>query len=153
MPKFAANLSMMFQEVPFLDRFAAAKAAGFAGVEFLFPYDFPKDEVAARLRGAGLTQALFNTVPGEWSKGERGLACLPGREAEFLAGVDKALDYAEALACPTIHCRTGWAPRGVGDERLAETYAANLKQAAPKAAAKGVTVVIEPINTRDIPGF
>lgn len=153
MPKFAANLSMMFQEVPFLDRFAAAKAAGFAGVEFLFPYDFPKEEVAARLRAAGLSQALFNTVPGDFAKGERGLAALPGREAEFQAGVDKALDYAAALGCPTIHCMAGLRPADVPEETLEATYVANIATAAAKAAGQGVTVVIEPINTRDIPGY
>jgi hydroxypyruvate isomerase len=144
---------MMFQEVPFLERFAAARAAGFTGVEFLFPYEFPKEEVAARLREAGLSQALFNTVPGDWTRGERGMACLPGREAAFLAGVDKALDYAEALGCPTVHCMAGLRPQGVADEQLAETYVANLKQAAARAKQRNVTVVIEPINTRDIPGF
>jgi hydroxypyruvate isomerase len=153
MPRFAANLSMMFQEVPFLDRFAAARAAGFTGVEFLFPYDFAKEEIAGRLRAAGLAQALFNTVPGDWGKAERGLACLPGREDEFQAGVDKALDYAAALGCPTIHCMAGLRPTEVPDETLEATYVANLATAAAKAAGQGVTVVIEPINTRDIPGF
>ncbi len=153
MPKFAANLSMMFQEVPFLDRFAAARAAGFAGVEFLFPYDFPKEEVAARLNAAGLSQALFNTVPGDFAKGERGLAALPGREAEFQAGVDKALDYAAALGCPTIHCMAGLRPADVPDATLEATYVANLTTAAAKAAGQGIVVVIEPINTRDIPGY
>ncbi|MFO1069287.1 MAG: 2-oxo-tetronate isomerase [Geminicoccaceae bacterium] len=153
MPRFAANLSMMFQEVPFLERFAAARAAGFTGVEFLFPYDFPKEEVAARLKGAGLQQALFNTVPGNFAAGERGLASLPGREAEFQAGVDKALDYAAALGCPTIHCMAGLRPAGSTDAQLEPVYVANLKEAAAKAARQGVTVVIEPINTRDIPGF
>lgn len=153
MPKFAANLSMMFQEVPFLDRFAAARAAGFAGVEFLFPYDHAKEEITVRLETAALKQALFNTVPGDWAKGERGLACLPGREAEFLAGVDKALDYAAALGCPTIHCMAGLRPKDVEESRLEATYVANLKEAAARAARRSVTVVIEPINTRDIPGF
>jgi hydroxypyruvate isomerase len=153
MPQFAANLSMMFNEVPFLDRFAAAADAGFRGVEFLFPYDHPKEEVAAKLRAAGLSQVLFNTVPGDWGKGERGLACIPGREAEFLAGVDKALDYARALGCSTIHCVAGLRPAGVADERLDATYLANIAEAARRAADQGVTVVIEPINTRDIPGF
>ena len=153
MPKFAANLSMMFQEVPFLDRFAAARAAGFAGVEFLFPYDFPKEEVAARLNAAGLSQALFNTVPGDFAKGERGLAALPGREAEVQAGVDKALDYAAALGCPTIHCMAGLRPADVPDETLEATYVANLTTTAAKAAGQGIVVVIEPINTRDIPGY
>ena len=153
MPKFAANLSMMFQEVPFLDRFAAARAAGFAGVEFLFPYDFPKKDVAGHLSAAGLTQALFNTVPGNFAKGERGLAALPDREDEFQAGVDRALDYAVALGCPTIHCMAGLCPEGIPEATLEATYVANLTTAAAKAATQGVTVVIEPINTRDIPGY
>jgi hydroxypyruvate isomerase len=153
MPKFAANLSMMFQEVPFLERFAAARAAGFLGVEFLFPYDFPKEEIAARLAAAGLHQALFNSVPGRFDKGERGLACLPGREDEFQAGVDKALDYAAALACPTVHCMAGLRPADVPEATLEAVYVANLETAAAKAATQGVTLVIEPINTRDIPGF
>lgn len=153
MPRFAANLSMMFTEVPFLDRFAAAAATGFTGVEYLFPYDHAKEEVAAKLRAAGLTQVLFNTVPGDWGKGERGLACVPGREAEFLAGVDKALDYARALGCATIHCMAGLRPAGVAQEQLDATYLGNIAEAAKRAAGCGVTVVIEPINTRDIPGF
>lgn len=153
MPKFAANLSMMFQEVPFLDRFAAARAAGFAGVEFLFPYDFPKGDVARHLQAASLSQALFNTVPGDFARGERGLAALPGREDEFQAGVDKALDYAVALGCPTIHCMAGLRPVDVPEATLEATYVANISTAAAKAATHGVTVVIEPINTRDIPGY
>ncbi len=153
MPKFAANLSMMFQELPFLERFAAASTAGFAGVEFLFPYEFPKEEITARLHAAELSQALFNSVPGQWGSGERGLACLPGREAEFQAGVDLALDYAAALSCPTVHVMAGLRPNDVPDATLEAVYVANLETAAAKAATQGVTLVIEPINTRDIPGF
>ncbi|MGB1007668.1 MAG: TIM barrel protein, partial [Thalassobaculaceae bacterium] len=97
MPNFAANLSMMFTERPFLDRFQAAAKAGFRGVEFLFPYDFSATEIRARLTDAGLTQALFNLPPGDWEAGERGLAALPGREAEFRAAVERALDYAEEI--------------------------------------------------------
>ena len=108
MPKLAANLSMMFQEVPFLDRFAAAASAGFTGVEFLFPYDFPRRDIAARFEQHGLTQALFNLPPGDWAKGERGLAALPGREGEFMAGLERALDYARAtkLQATSRHGRT-----------------------------------------------
>ncbi|HET6469521.1 MAG TPA: 2-oxo-tetronate isomerase [Geminicoccaceae bacterium] len=153
MPRFAANLSMMFQEVPFLDRFARAKAAGFGAVEFLFPYDFAKEQVADALHGQGLAQALFNLPPGDWGAGERGLCCLPGREAEFAAGLEKGLDYARALGCTTLHAMAGLRPEGVAEARLEEVFVDNLKAAAPKAAAAGVTLVLEPINTRDMPLF
>lgn len=153
MPRFAANLSMMFQDIPFLDRFAAARAAGFTAVEFLFPYDFAKEEIAARLRENGLVQALFNTVPGNWQAGERGMGCLPGREAEFRYGVDLALEYAVALGCRKLHCMAGIRPEGVKDGELEATFVANLQAVAPKAAAVGITLLIEPINTHDIPGY
>jgi hydroxypyruvate isomerase len=149
MPRFAANLSFLFQDLPFLDRFDAAAKAGFKAVEFLFPYEFPKAEIAARLKANGLTQALFNLPPGDWAKGERGLAALPGREAEFAKAVATALEYASALGCRTVHAMPGLRHHGA-DRR---TYIANLKSAARLAAADGVTVIIEPINTRDIPGF
>ena len=149
MPRFAANLSMMFNEVPFLDRFEAAAKAGFKGVEFLFPYEFPATEIAARLKGNGLSQALFNLPPGDWTKGERGLAALPGREADFEAAVKLALTYAEALGCPRVHAMAGLVHQGA----TRATYVANLKKAAKMAAGSGIEVIIEPINTRDIPGF
>ena len=149
MPRFAANLSFMFNEVPFLDRFEAAAKAGFKAVEFLFPYEHPAKEIATRLKGSGLTQALFNLPPGDWMKGERGLAAIAGREGEFEAAVKTSLEYAVALDCPRVHAMPGL--RHHGAER--KTYVANLKKAAKMAAGAGVDVIIEPINTRDIPGF
>ena len=107
MPRLAANLSMMFNELPFLDRFAAARSAGFEGVEFLFPYDFPATTLRERLSAEGLTQVLFNMPPGNWADGERGTASIPGRQAEFHESVKKALDYAAALDCRQIHCMAG----------------------------------------------
>ena len=112
MPRYAANLSMMFNEVPFLDRFAAAAEAGFKAVEFLFPYDHPAADIRARLDDAGLELALFNMPPGDWAAGERGTAGLPGRQAEFRDGVQRAIDYAGALGCPLLHCMAGIAPAG-----------------------------------------
>jgi hydroxypyruvate isomerase len=153
MPRFAANLSMLYPELPFLDRFEAAARDGFQGVEYLFPYAFTADEIAARLQAHGLQQVLFNAPPGDWDAGERGLACLPGREAEFRAGVAQALSYAQVLRCPRIHLMAGLAPAGVARETLQATYEANLAWAAELAAAHGIDVLIEPINTRDMPGF
>jgi hydroxypyruvate isomerase len=149
MPRFAANLSMMYTEHAFLDRFAAAARDGFTAVEYLFPYEHPAEELAARLRASGLQQVLFNAPPGDWAAGERGTSSLPGREAEFRAGFAKALDYAATLACPRIHVMAGL--RQHGAERA--TYLANLAWAAQQAAPAGIDVLIEPINTRDIPGF
>jgi len=149
MPRFAANLSFMFNEVPFLDRFEAAAKAGFKAVEFLFPYEFKAEEIAARLKANGLTQVLFNLPPGDWTKGERGLAALPGREADFEAAVGSALKYADVLGCKRIHAMPGL--RHHGADR--KTYVNNLRKAARMAAPSGVDVIIEPINTRDIPGF
>ena len=153
MPRLAANLSMMFQEVGFLDRFEAAAAAGFTGVEYLFPYDFPASEIAARLRRLGLTQALFNLPPGNWAKGERGTAALPGRESEFIAGMERALDYAAATGCTRLHPMAGIRRRAGEREEAEAVYVANLRHAADLAAPRGVTVLIEPINTRDMPGY
>jgi hydroxypyruvate isomerase len=153
MPKFAANLSMMFTELPFLDRFAAARAAGFEGVEFLFPYEFPAAEIAKRLQDNGLQNVLFNAPPGDWAAGERGIAALPDRRAEFREGLKKALDYAAALSCPRLHVMAGLAPAGAPRDRLLACYAANLDLAAEECAKLGVKPVIEPINHRDIPGF
>jgi hydroxypyruvate isomerase len=153
MPRFAANLSMLYPEHGFLDRFEAAARDGFAGVEFLFPYEHPPAELAARLKALGLTQALFNMPPGDWSAGERGTACLPGREAEFRAGVERALQYAEALSCPRVHVMAGLVPEGTDRAELRSTYVANLRWAAPVAARHGVDLLLEPINTRDIPRF
>jgi hydroxypyruvate isomerase len=152
MPKLAANLSMMFNEVPFLDRFALAAQNGFQAVEFLFPYDFPAAEIRRRLDDNGLTQALFNMPPGDWAAGERGIASLPGRQAEFREGVARALDYAGALGCKLVHAMAG-IPTGVNPVTAAAIYANNLAYAAERAHAQGVKVVIEPINHRDMPGF
>ena len=153
MPQFAANLSMLYPELDFLDRFEAAAKDGFKGVEFLFPYAYDKAELAARLKANGLQQVLFNGPPCNWDAGERGMACLPGREAEFRDGIAKALDYAAALGCPRLHVMAGLVPAGSTREGLRATYVANLKYAAQQAARQGVDVLIEPINTRDIPGF
>ena len=153
MPRLAANLSMMFNEVPFLDRFAAARAAGFQAVEFLFPYDFTAAELRKRLDDNGLTQALFNMPPGDWAKGERGLASLPGRQGEFRDAVKKALDYAGALNCKLVHCMAGIPDAAVPFGTAAALYASNLAWAAEHASAAGVRLCIEPINHRDMPGY
>lgn len=153
MPRLAANLSMMFNEVPFLDRFAAARAAGFQAVEFLFPYDFAAAELRKRLDDNGLTQALFNMPPGDWAKGERGLASLPGRQGEFRDAVKKALDYAGALNCKLVHCMAGIPDAAVPFATAAALYASNLAWAAEHASAAGVRLCIEPINHRDMPGY
>ena len=153
MPRFAANLSMLYNEHAFLDRFAAAAADGFSAVEYLFPYAFEAQALQSRLQDHGLQQVLFNAPPGDWDAGERGLACLPGREAEFQAGFARALDYAQALACPRIHVMAGIAPPGADPATLQATYRANLAWAADQASSAGCDVLIEPINTRDMPGF
>ncbi|HTZ77140.1 MAG TPA: 2-oxo-tetronate isomerase [Stellaceae bacterium] len=153
MPKLAANLSMMFQEVAFLDRFAAAAAAGFRGVEFLFPYEFPAAEIAMRLKQHGLTQALFNLPPGDFTKGERGIAALPGREREFAEAIERGIEYALATGCRCLHAMAGLWPADRQKAEAVPTYVANLQRAADRAAKHGITVLIEPINTRDIPGY
>ena len=153
MPRFAANLSMLYPELAFLERFEAAARDGFKGVEFLFPYEWEAREIAARLKSNDLEQVLFNGPPGDWKAGERGMACLPGREAEFRDGIARALGYAQALACPRIHVMAGLVAAGQEREALRPTYVANLRWAAREAAKQGIAVLIEPINTRDIPGF
>ena len=153
MPRFAANLSMMYTEIPFLERFAAAAADGFSAVEFLFPYEYPASELAERLQQHSLTQALFNLPPGDWAAGERGLACHPGREGEFAAGVTLALEYARATGCRNLHAMAGLIPPDVPAAALRATYVANLRAAAAAVAEHGITLMIEPINTRDMPGF
>ncbi len=153
MPKFAANLSMMYQEHNFLERFGAAAKDGFRGVEFLFPYDHPAAEIRARLDQHGLTQALFNAPPGDWAAGERGLASLPGREDEFRHGVATALEYARVLGNDRVHVMAGLIREGDDRALHRATYVRNLEYAARESASADVTVVIEPINTRDIPGF
>jgi hydroxypyruvate isomerase len=153
MPRLAANLSMMFNEVPFLDRFDAAAKAGFTGVEFLFPYEFPAAEIKRRLAGNGLTQALFNGPPGDWAGGERGTASLPGRQAEFRDGIKRALDYAATLDCKLIHCMAGIPPAGTPFAEAAAIFAANLAWAGEQAKAAGIRLALEAINHRDMPGF
>ena len=153
MPRFAANLSMLFTEVDFLDRFEAAADAGFSGVEYLFPYAFPANELAKRLKAHRLTQVLHNLPAGDWDKGERGIAILPDRVDEFRKGVETAISYAKALGCRQVNCLAGLTPDGVDANLLRETFVANLKFAAAGLKAEGIKLLIEPINTRDIPKF
>lgn len=152
MPKFAANLSMMFNEHAFLERFAAASAAGFNAVEFLFPYAHTPEEIAAGLKDNGLTQALFNLSPGDWEAGERGLACLPGREDEFKAAVEQAIPYAQATGVKHVHMMAGL-PGDVEPAKALACYQSNLQFAAQRLAEFGLDVLIEPINQRDMPGY
>ena len=149
MPKFAANLSFLFTELPFLDRFEAAAKAGFRAVEYLNPFEAPKAEIVARLKGNGLTQALFNMAHGDWTKGERGMSAIPGREAEFERAVGAALDMAEATGCKRMFAMAGL--RHQGATRAA--YVKNLKRAAGMVKGTDIVVIIEPINSRDIPGY
>jgi hydroxypyruvate isomerase len=153
MLRFAANLSLMYNEHEFLDRFAAAARDGFKGVEFLFPYEHPAGEIRRRLDEHGLTQALFNAPPGNWAGGERGIASLPGREEEFRRSIVTALEYVQVIGNQTLHVMAGLAVAGVDRTRQRAVYMNNLAHAADQAAGLGVTIVIEPINTRDIPGF
>jgi hydroxypyruvate isomerase len=153
MPRFAANLSMLYPEHDFLHRFTAAAQDGFQGVEFLFPYNFDAHALRQRLDDNGLAQVLFNAPPGNWDAGDRGLACLPGRENEFKTGLMHALEYAQALNCPRIHVMAGIAPLHLAPERLEHTYLHNLSWAAEQAQKAGRDILIEPINTRDMPGF
>lgn len=153
MPKFAANLSMMFNEVPFLQRFGAAADSGFTGVEYLFPYEFPAEVLAEQLRKHNLENVLFNLPPGNWAAGERGITCLPGREEEFRAGLATAIDYAKRLNTARVHAMAGIVPQDANPAAVQATYLANLKYAAAEFAKHGVTLLIEAINTRDMPGF
>jgi hydroxypyruvate isomerase len=152
-PRFAANLSMMFTEVTFLDRFDTARKAGFEAIEYLFPYEWPASEVRRRLEANGLVQALFNMPPGNWAAGERGIACLPGRQPEFRDSLKKALEYASVLGNKLVHCMAGMVPEGVSLLTAGSVYAANLAWATEQAQAAGVKLVIEPINHRDMPGY
>ncbi|MCI1193818.1 hydroxypyruvate isomerase [Calidifontimicrobium sp. SYSU G02091] len=153
MPRFAANLTMLFNEVPFLDRFERAARAGFDAVEFLFPYAFPVAEIKARLDTHGLKLVLHNLPAGDWDAGERGIACHPDRVTEFRAGVGKAIEYATALGVPQLNCLAGKAPAGVDDATLRATFVDNLKYAAAELKKAGLKLLVEPINTYDIPGF
>ncbi|NGP19110.1 hydroxypyruvate isomerase [Devosia aurantiaca] len=153
MPKFAANLSFLYQDLPFLDRFAQAAKDGFGAVEYVSPYEFDKAEVADTLKQAGIVQALFNLPAGNWGAGERGIGCLPDRVEEFRQGVDKAIDYARELDCKTVNCLAGLAPDGSNSAALDRTLIDNLNYAAPRLADAGIDLVIEPINRRDMPTF
>ncbi|GAB3466737.1 2-oxo-tetronate isomerase [Azotobacter salinestris] len=153
MPRFAANLSMLFNDAPFLDRFARAAAAGFRGVEFLFPYDYPAEQIAEQLDRHGLNQVLFNMPPGDFAAGERGLAALPGRAAEFREGVDRAIDYARALGCTRLHVMAGLVANEEMRPRMRAQYLENLRYAARRLQEHDLTLLIEPINSRSIPGY
>ncbi|MER6141943.1 2-oxo-tetronate isomerase [Streptomyces sparsogenes] len=156
MPRFAANLSMMYTEHDFLDRFTAASADGFEAVEYLFPYAYDATELRRRPDDHGLRQVLFNAPPGAWESGERGVAALPGHEAEVRSGIGRALEYAAALGCPRVHVMAGLVRPDATAAEPAEhrdTYLANLAWAAERAAATGVDILIEPINGRDMPGY
>jgi 2-dehydrotetronate isomerase len=153
MPRFAANLTMMYGDVDFVDRFAAAARDDFQAVEYLFPYGYPAQQLADLLHQADLEQVLFNAPPGDWDGGERGVASLPGRESEFRDGIGTAIDYARTLGCKRIHVMAGIARPDHAPETLRETYLANLTWAAEQAGQDGRDILIEPINTRDMPGY
>lgn len=153
MPRFAANLSMLYNDLDFLDRYAAAARDGFKAVEFLFPYAYEPSVLRARLKEHGLQQVLFNAPPGDWDAGERGIACVPGREAEFRTGIERAIDYAQALECPRIHVMAGIVPANADAAAVHATYVSNLRIAARLAAVHGIQLMLEPINGRDMPGF
>ena len=153
MPKLAANLTMMFNEVGFLERFGAAADAGFTGVEYLFPYEYGKEHLVENLERNHLTQALHNLPAGDWDSGDRGIACQPDRVGEFQDGVGIAVEYATALGCKQLNCLAGIAWDGADPDKLRETFVANLRFAAGELQKAGVRLLIEPINTRDIPGF
>ncbi|HEY5306934.1 MAG TPA: 2-oxo-tetronate isomerase [Casimicrobiaceae bacterium] len=156
MPRFAANLTFLFNEVPFLERFAEAAQAGFRAVEFAFPYEYQAKELAARVKSLKLDVVLFNMPPGDWDAGDRGLASLPGREHEFAAGVSSALRFAQMLGCPRLHVMAGNLPPGADQderERRLRIFVRNLRYACQEAAQQKVTVLIEPINPRDMPNY
>jgi len=153
MPKFAANLTMLFNEVPFLDRFEAAAKNGFKAVEFLFPYAYPTQEIKARLDAHHLSLVLHNLPAGNWDSGERGIGCLPDRVDEFRAGVKQAIEVATQLGAPQLNCLAGKAPAGVSHELLRKTFVENLRYAAAEFKKANLRLLIEPINTFDIPSF
>lgn len=153
MPRFSANLSFLFLDLPFLDRFAAAAACGFQGVEFHFPYDFPMEAVADAAHRAGVEVVLFNFPAGNWAAGERGIACLPTRVAEFRRGVDVAMAWARALGCRRVNCLAGLRPDGISEAVLRDTLIGNLRFAADSFGPAGLQVLLEPLNSRDTPGF
>jgi len=153
MIKLAANLTMLYNEIDFLDRFDAAAKSGFTGVEYLFPYAYPKEQIAERLQRNGLMQVLHNLPAGDWATGERGVACHPDRVGEFQQGVGEATDYAKALGCTQVNCLSGIAPASIGKEKVHATFVENLRFAAEKLGGAGIKLLIEPVNTFDIPGF
>ena len=162
MPNFAANLSFLYTELPFLDRFEAAAKDGFKAVEFLFPYSYDPQDIAVRLKTNGLKQVLFNLPPAgvdassieqAWANGMRGVACLQGRESEFAQGVDLVLRYAEVLQCTQLHMMAGIVPAATSTASAQQTYIQNAKYAGQQAAVLGINILIEPINTRDMPGY
>ncbi len=153
MPRFAANLTMLFTEVPFLDRFERAAKAGFKAVEFLFPYPFAAADIRSRIDANGLQIVLHNLPAGDWDAGERGIACLPDRVAEFREGVPKAIEYAKALGVPQLNCLVGKTPAGAAPDAVRRTLVENLRFAAGELKKAGIRLVAEPINTFDIPGF
>ena len=153
MPKFCANLTLLWNETDFLDRFALAARAGFTGVEYLFPYDYDPHQLAERIERYQLKQVLHNLPAGDWAEGERGIACHPDRVGEFQDGVGKAIDYARALGCTQLNCLAGITPRDVPEERIRATFVSNLRFAAEQLKRAGIKLLIEPINTRDFQGF
>ena len=153
MPKFSANLTMMFNEVDFLDRFSKASKAGFKAVEYMFPYDWPKDQLVEVLNQNSLKQVLHNLPAGDWAKGDRGIACHPDRITEFEDGVELAIEYAKALECPNLNCLVGLTPTGFSQEKTRETVVNNLRHAATALEKEGIRLLIEALNSEAIPGF
>jgi len=153
MPKFSANLTMMFNEVEFLDRFERASKAGFKAVEYMFPYEWSKEQLAGLLESNNLEQVLFNLPAGNWAGGERGIACIPGREGEFQDGVGKSIEYAKTLQCPVLNCLVGLTPNGVAPDKVRETIIKNSRFAADALANEGIKLLLEALNNKDIPGF
>jgi hydroxypyruvate isomerase len=153
MPRFCANLTMLFNEVDFLDRFEKAAQAGFQGVEYLFPYAWKKEQLVDKLEICGLTQVLHNLPAGDWNGGERGIACIPGRESEFQDGIGKAIEYAKALKCPQVNCLVGLTPAHEPAEKVRGTLIANLGFAAAALEKESIRLLVEPLNNQDMPGF
>jgi hydroxypyruvate isomerase len=153
MPRLAANISMLYPEFPFLERLRAAAEDGFQAVECLFPYEHQPEAIASHLEALGLTLALFNVSPGDWPAGERGMACHPGREAEFMRTIDLALRYADATACRRVHVMAGKRPPSLAKAEAHQIFVDNLRHAARRVRGDGLTLLIEPINTRDMPGY
>lgn len=153
MPKFSANLTMLFNEIDFMDRFERASKAGFKAVEYMFPYDWQKDQLAVKLESNRLKQVLHNLPAGDWAGGERGIACIPGREQEFHEGVGLAIEYARALRCPALNCLVGLTPEGVSTDKVRQTLVDNLRFAATALGKENIRLLIESLNDKDIPEF